>query len=201
MRVLPVFVLLLLFTSSLVEAFPSGVGQMANRGCLCHGGESSEVTITVQGFPEIYNASEIYNITFAINADIERAGEDSGRMGGFRLLIDGGQVDFEDDAQYLENGWTHTNLSNKQRSWNLSWIAPQQEDKLVSVSLFANAVNGGDASSGDKWGLVELAVTGPEWTGIIPESTHRTGLTTFEITAAIGSLGLLLGLLVIVSKD
>jgi len=196
-----VFVLLLLFSSSLVEAFPSGIGQVADRGCLCHGGGSSEVTITVQGFPEIYNTSEKYNITFSINASIERAAEDSGRMGGFRLLVDGGQVEFEDDAQYLENGWSHTNLSNEQRGWNLSWVAPQQDNELVSVSLFVNAVNGGDASSGDKWGLVELVVVGSNWTGVIPESFSQQGLTTLDIAIAIGAVSALLGLLVVISKD
>ena len=195
------FVLLLLFSSSLVEAFPVGVGQMADRGCLCHGGKSSEVTITVQGFPDIYNASERYNITFSINASLERAEEDSGLMGGFRLLIDGGQVEFEDDAQYLENGWTHTTSSNEQRSWNLSWTSPQQDNELVSVSLFVNAVNGGDASSGDKWGLVELAIVGPNWTGELPDSSSQQELTTLEIAIAIGAVSILLGLLVVVSKD
>ena len=195
------FILLLLFSNSLVEAFPVGIGQVADRGCLCHGGVSSEVTITVQGFPEIYNTSERYNITFSINASIERAAEDSGKMGGFRLLIDGGQVEFEDDAQYLENGWTHTNLSNEQRSWNLSWVAPQQDNELVSVNLFVNAVNGGDASSGDKWGLVELMVVGTNWTGVIPDSSSQQGLATPEIAIAIVAVCALLGLLVIVSKD
>ena len=201
MRVLPVFILLLLFSNSLVEAFPVGVGQVADRGCLCHGGESPEVAITVQGFPEIYNISERYNITFSINASIERAEEDSGKMGGFRLLIDGGQVEFEDDAQYLENGWTHTNLSNEQRSWNFSWVAPQQDNELVSVNLFVNAVNGGDASSGDKWGLVELMVVGSNWTGVIPDSSSQQGLTTHEIAIAIGAVSALLGLLVVISKN
>ena len=201
MRVLPVFVLLLLFSSSLVEAFPTGVGHMANRGCLCHSGESSEVEITVLGFPGTYNASERYNLTFSINASVERAEDDSGRKGGFRLLIDGGQVDFEDDAQYLENGWTHTNLSNKQRSWNLSWVAPQQDNQLVTAILFVNAVNGGDASSGDKWGQVELITIGSNWTGVVPELSLEQGLTTLEITVAIGVISILLGLLVVISRD
>ena len=195
------FILLLLFSNSLVEAFPVGIGQVADRGCLCHGEVSSEVAITVQGFPEIYNTSERYNITFSINASIERAEEDSGKMGGFRLLIDGGQVEFEDDAQYLENGWTHTNLSNEQRSWNFSWIAPQQDNELVSVSLFVNAVNGGEASSGDKWSLEELAIVGSNWTGVIPDSSSQQGLTTHEIAIAIGAVSALLGLLVVVSKN
>jgi hypothetical protein len=191
----------MLFTSILVEAFPTGIGQMADRGCLCHGGESSEVIITVQGFPEIYNASQRYNITFSINASINRAEEDSGRMGGFRLLIDGGQVEFEDEAQYLEEGWTHTNSSNEQRGWNLSWVAPQRADELVSISVFVNAVNGGDASSGDKWGLVELVVIGPNWTDAIPESSSQQELSMPEIAIAIGAVSALLGLLVVVSKD
>ena len=201
MRVLPVFVLLLLLSSTLVEALPTGVGEVANRGCLCHGGESAEVEISVYGFPEVYNTSETYNISFAIDAVIERAEDDSGRMGGFRLIINGGEVDFEDQTQYLEGGWTHTNESNKQRNWNLTWVAPEQDNQLVSIKLFANAVNGGDAAGGDKWGVVELSVVGSKWTGEIPESTSRIGLTTFEIVGVIGSLSLILGLLVMVNRD
>jgi len=201
MRVLPVFVLLLLFSSSLVEGFPAGVGQMADRGCLCHSGKSSEVEITLQGFPDTYNTSERYNITFAINASVERAESDSGRKGGFRLLVDGGLVEFEDEAQYLENGWTHTNMSNEQRSWNLSWVAPQQDNQLITLTLFVNAVNGGDASSGDKWGQIEFVTIGSNWTGVIPESSLQQELTTVEIAVAIGAVSVLLGLLVAVSKD
>tara|TARA_B100001142_G_C14161380_1_gene588589 strand:+ start:152 stop:757 length:606 start_codon:yes stop_codon:yes gene_type:complete len=201
MRVLPVFVLLLLLSSTLVEALPSGVGEVANRGCLCHGGESAEVEILVNGFPEVYNSSETYNISFTIDAVIERAEDDSGREGGFRLLINGGEVDFEDESQYLEGGWTHTNESNKQRNWSLTWVAPEQDNQLVSIKLFANAVNGGDAAGGDKWGAVELSVVGPNWTGEIQESSSRIGLTAFEIAGAIGSLSILLYLLVLVNRD
>ena len=201
MRVLPVFVLLLLFSSTMVEALPSGVGEVANRGCLCHGGESAEVEVSVYGFPEVYNASETYNISFAIDAEIERAEDDSGRMGGFRLLINGGEVNFEDETQYLEGGWTHTNESNKQRNWNLTWVAPEQDDKLVSIKLFANAVNGGDAAGGDKWRSVELSVVGSSWTGEISEPSSRIGLTTFEIAGVIASLSILLCLLVMVNRD
>ena len=47
----------------MVEALPSGVGEVANRGCLCHGCESAEVEVSAYGFPEVYNTSEIYNIS------------------------------------------------------------------------------------------------------------------------------------------
>ena len=68
-------------------AMPTGIGSAGNDGCSCHGGASDLTEIVVVGLPETFNASEVYEFSMTIEAqDFPRAAEDSGRLGGYRIL-------------------------------------------------------------------------------------------------------------------
>jgi hypothetical protein len=74
-------------------AMPGGIGSAADGGCNCHGGANSNTQVLVDGLPAVFNASEIYSFTVTVvNDDLTRATDDNGRMGGFRIISNGGTI-------------------------------------------------------------------------------------------------------------
>ncbi len=164
MRILLLSVLILVLASTNTTSLPNGIGSTSDGGCYCHGASSQAATITVEGIPSNFSSLQTYNISIQINASVERASEDSGRLGGVRVLISAGTI-FSEELQYLENGWTHNQTSNMQRVWNLSWQAPQDDDQIVDFTIHANAVNGGGGSNGDYWASSYADSVGINYTG------------------------------------
>ena len=83
-----------------LDAAPGGIDDWDN-GCSCHGGPSSDTSVTVTGLPEIYNSSESYPFTVTVTNDVmelhnggseEGADPWNGRAGGFRILASKGTV-------------------------------------------------------------------------------------------------------------
>ncbi|MCS5537134.1 MAG: hypothetical protein NZ770_03420, partial [Candidatus Poseidoniaceae archaeon] len=125
------------------QATPGGIGSTADdSGCFCHTKESG-TEVSISGLPDTFNASAVYNLTITVsNSDIPGASE-TANMGGFRLLINGGTLDFDQTLVHVvEGGLTHTELGNDQRSWEVSWTAPADDTKVAEFTLWGNAVNG-----------------------------------------------------------
>ena len=53
-------------------AYPDGVGEIANDGCLCHGASNQDTVVQVIGLPESYNYSTEYNLTLSIDSNVIR---------------------------------------------------------------------------------------------------------------------------------
>ena len=127
--------LVLLFAPS-ISSIPSGVGDMANEGCLCHGGISDATTVVISGLPEKFESNTTYNLSLEIESSIN-ASKDS-HQGGFRFFTKGGGVvQFENasEVQQLNDGWTHELAGTYQRQWNLTWTSPENSTEPVKFSL------------------------------------------------------------------
>ena len=102
-------------------AAPGGIGAAGDQGCTCHGGESPDTTVIVDGLPETYNASETYTFTVTVvNDEMELYERDDGKViaGGYRILVSHGMISSVPDThgQELEGGFTHTAEGREVRS-------------------------------------------------------------------------------------
>ena len=147
------------------HASPGGIGSSADDGgCFCHTQDSGTQS-TISGLPDSFNASAVYNLTITVtNSEIAGASE-TANMGGFRLLITGGTLDFDQTLiQVVEGGLTHTELGNDHRSWEVTWTAPADDTKVVEFTLWGNAVNGNangvSGNSGDGYNGATYQVAG-----------------------------------------
>jgi len=163
---------ILLFSSPLAQSVPSGVGDIANDGCLCHGAKSLSTSVILDGIPSQWAANNSYEMSIILNSSIEISDKDNARLGGFRLMVDDGEVIFAENnhTQVINEGYTHTSSGNQYRQWNFTWTAPSSNDSAVNFVVFGNAVNSNDQSTGDAWNYYSTTVAGEGFTGVIEES-------------------------------
>lgn len=197
-------VLFLLLVSSLgfssTQSFPTGVGESGNDGCLCHGGASNNTESYLVGLPTVFESNQTFNLTLVIESNI--AVQSNSSQGGFRLLVSEGTVEFADQnqTQEIDDGWTHTGEGNAQRSWNFTWVAPQDNTSSVEFIVFGNAVNGNGNSMGDAWDSFGVTIPGSSFDGTLiqPDVDQSYSLTDFSLI--IGGLIAILVFLYIVVK-
>ena len=142
--VMTVLITAMLFTP-LVTSFPTGISGVKDSGCNCHGATTSDsVTPIIVGLPEVYNYSEVYELTVSFTGGPSTPGNIN--LGGFHLWSS-------------EVG--HTDVGNDQTSWTVVWTAPDT-DRNVEMILHVNSVNGnagdGAGSSGDEWNKITKKV-------------------------------------------
>jgi hypothetical protein len=188
--------LILLFSSPLAQSIPSGVGDMANEGCLCHGAKSPSTSVIIDGIPSQWVANNSYEMSIIINSSIEISSEQNARLGGFRLMVNEGAVAFAENnrTQVIDEGQTHTSQGNQYRQWNFTWTAPSSNDSVVDFIVFGNAVNSNSQSTGDAWNYYSTTVAGEGYTGVIGESpdysdeiqNSEIGLLLFAVISLVG---------------
>ena len=89
---------ILAFFLPLATSAPNGIGTSADEGCLCHGEKNPDTTVLVTGLPEFFEADTTYNFSIELTSDnIPEAAEKA--AGGFRLLISGGMIAFDEDRR------------------------------------------------------------------------------------------------------
>ena len=159
-------------------ASPEGVGKEGNQGCQCHA-EDTELGIALSGLPETYEANTTYALTLSLTSGIE-AGMNASQ-GGFRLVVTNGTLQFDtEEAQPLEGGWTHRSAGTEQRAWSFQWTAPADNDSRTEFRVWANAVNGNQAPTGDGWAASTWVVPGAAYTGELDASRGIDGLSGQE---------------------
>ena len=80
--------LVALASTTTFEARQNGIGKGGDGGCSCHGGMTPDTVITVDGLPEVFNASEEYLFTLTISNDkVPPTNPD--QNGGFRIISTG----------------------------------------------------------------------------------------------------------------
>ena len=135
--ILTVF-MLSLFAVPQMDALSSGPGSVADSGCSCHdlAAAPTPTSITVDGFPESFNASETYTFTLTIDNELVVDGAKD-HLGGYRILTTGGTVVNSDPTlgQELEGGYAHTIAGNKQRSWSFEWTAPADDETNADFTI------------------------------------------------------------------
>lgn len=177
-------------------AFPTGADDRGDNGCLCHGGSDESTTVTLSGLPEMYNASQEYNVTLTIDSPVEM----NEVQGGFRILVSHGELVGE-GWQIIDNGYTHSSDINDRRVWDAVWIAPEESDKLATFVIHGNAVNGNDEASGDEWNSQSIAVSGPDYTGDVTAPQLSSSPNDFKLAIGGIAVALVLGLAILAAKD
>lgn len=181
---------------------PGGVGEIANGGCLCHGEQNANTQVEIQGLPSSFEANTTYNFSITVSSQSIPANQD-GEIGGFRLLISGGTVGFnssEGFVQNMENGWTHTETGNAVRHWNLSFTSPSDNSSFVDFTVYGNAVNGNQASTGDEWNSVEFRLPGTQYEGV-SVTENNDDFSPMDYSVGIVSLLALTYLLVTIIRN
>lgn len=166
-----------------VEAIPTGIGDIGDDGCVCHGASSEETNVTLLGLPDVYNSSQTYNLTLTIESSLEA----NDPQGGFRILISHGEI--TGDVQELEGGYTHSSSNNNQRTWEFNWTAPESDAELATFITHGNAVNGNGAASGDEWNSNSYAIPGPNYEGEIVTPTTEASPSSRQL--AVGVIGII----------
>ena len=197
-----VVVLVLALLSQVAVSAPSGIGKSGNEGCLCHGDRDQSTTVWIEGLPESYESNTIYNFSIIIESE-KVAANPNGSIGGFRMLVEGGSITYDESAgliQELDDGWTHTESGNMVRSWNLSFVSPEDNASYVDFTVYGNAVNGNQASSEDAWNSLSLRLPGVEYDGEI-YSNQADGFSPMDYSVGLVSMVALVGLLIITLRD
>ena len=159
-RVIALAILLSLIGQS--QAFPNGIGDRADNGCLCHGGADDTTNVNLSGLPETYNSSMEYNLTLTIESPVES----NDVQGGFRVIISQGEL-IAEGWQIMDGGYTHSSSNNNKRTWEFNWTAPESDEELVTFITHGNSVNGNGAPTGDEWNSNSYAIPGPNYDGEI----------------------------------
>jgi hypothetical protein len=145
------------------QSYPNGVGEVADRGCVCHGVIQESTEIILDGLPEKYESNTSYNgVLRIVNEGLDSSNNST--IGGFRLLMSSGELVFNDTitTQILEDGWTHTEEGNKLREWNFTWVSPMDNTSYVEFKIYGNAVNGNGNPYGDEWNSILIKIPGVE---------------------------------------
>ena len=90
-RALTLLTLLALMSLPFSVAYPDGIGESANSGCLCHGAADELTVVDILGLPETYESSTQYNLSLVIESNVERDSEAVENWGGFRLIVSSGE--------------------------------------------------------------------------------------------------------------
>ena len=185
----------LLIIISQVEAAPQGIGSIGDNGCVCHGGSKENTTVALFGLPEVYNSSQVYNLTLSIDSPLEK----NNPQGGFRILVSHGEI--VGDVQELEDGYTHSESTNNRRVWEFNWTAPDSDTEMVTFIVHGNAVNGNGEPSGDEWNSNSYAVPGTNYTGEVNAPAVDGSVSPEQLV--VGAIGVfaVLALAVIAIKD
>lgn len=147
-----------LLFSSVGSSVPSGLGEEANQGCLCHT-QDTTTQISFEGLPNAYEANTTYELVLTIISAIEAV--DGEPQGGFRILVSNGSLSGNTVLmQEKEGGWTHQEEGVSQRVWNFTWTSPADNSSRTDFTIHANAVNGNHAQTGDGWSTLELVIPG-----------------------------------------
>ena len=178
--------LVLLACIGQTQARIDGIGEDGNDGCICHRASDDTTIISLEGLPEVYNSSQQYELVLTIESPVE----ENDVKGGFRILISHGNMTGE--VEELDDGYTHNSSLNKQRVWNITWIAPLEDDKLATFVIHGNAVNGNENPLGDKWNSISMAIPGPNYTGEVKAPELKN--SDYEISGvqmAVGVIGII----------
>ena len=173
-----------------ITAFPSGVGNLANNGCLCHGVADTSTQVELSGLPQAWDANTTYVLNISLSSTDETLA--NGSMGGFRLLISDGEVNYSrDSVQLLEDGLTHTEKGSDARQWQVNWTSPDVATSTVHFELYGNAVNGDGDSSGDAWSSFQISLPGVNATTIEVASSGPTPIELGGLIVVVVAIAIL----------
>ena len=172
----------------LTDSAPTGIGSMADNGCVCHGAQSNATVVAVLGLPAQFESAQTYNITLEIESSVVQSQNTS--IGGFRILVSDGTLEPENSSlvHIIDDGWTHNFTGSASRAWNFTWTAPSDNTTSVDFVAHGNAVNGNGNSMGDIWNSYGIQVPGSQYVGDIAHPNVSDELNAEQYTILYGGL-------------
>ncbi len=158
----------------------------AMKGCLCH--SRADSTDCQFGWAPNGVRSE-HDLRRSTSPQQPRCSRSrSSRKAAFRITVSNGSMTFnESEAQFLDNGWTHTENGTYQRAWNFTWTSPDDNMSRSEFLVYGNAVNGNDGQTGDGWNEYSVVLPGVEYQGDLDKSSSIDGLGMYDkLLLAIG---------------
>ena len=128
----------------------NGDGDVAIAGCTCHNeNPDNSVTVILDGLPYRYEVGSQYLLTIQLvgGPDIDA----SSNTGGFSMRVSAGTLSAAEGFESYVQNWeddetrlTHTNSGSQteDRTWEIVWTAPSDNEEVVALWLVGNSVNG-----------------------------------------------------------
>lgn len=149
-----------LYPEHIAGAYTGGFGEQSCHSChFDYDLNQSEGELSVNGIPESFEAGKEYSIQLTLKREnLNRAGfqmtsrfEDSTQAGSFQLPDDLTITpNIDNEITYVQHGVGKVEAEGGEKSWQVTWIAPDQTDKSVIFNIAGNAANG-DASEFGDW--------------------------------------------------
>ncbi len=156
------------------QANPTGIGGDANNegdvalaGCTCHAEEpDNSVTLILTDVPHRYQPGDSYEMSIQIIGG--PVADTSSHAGGFSMRVSEGILSASAGFESLMYNWeddpatlTHSNSGSKvsDRTWHITWTAPEEGTGVVTIWLAGNSVNGdGIPSQLDRWNRLSASI-------------------------------------------
>ena len=152
----------------------NGDGDVALAGCTCHNElPDNSVTVILEGLPYHYSADTTYPLTIQLigGPDIDS----SSNTGGFAMRVTSGSLAGAEGFETLVQNWeddvtslTHSGAGAEipDRTWMVTWTAPENGTGAVTIWLAGNSVNGdGIPSELDRWNRLSISLEEGEDSG------------------------------------
>tara|TARA_B100001175_G_scaffold304057_1_gene299679 strand:- start:5839 stop:6648 length:810 start_codon:yes stop_codon:yes gene_type:complete len=179
-RVIAISIIAVL-TAGGAQAIHTGVGGDANNdgdvalaGCTCHAEEpDNSVTLILTEVPHRYVPGDTYEMVIQIIGGPDA--DTTSHTGGFSMRVSSGVLAASVGSESLMYNWeddpttlTHTDSGSKEpdRTWQISWTAPEEATGVVTIWLAGNSVNGdGVPSQLDRWNRLSALIDEGEFGG------------------------------------
>ncbi len=156
---------LIVLTAGIATALPGGIGgdqgagDVSVAGCTCHAAEpNNDVTVLIDGVSTMYVPATTYSWTIQIIGGPEILS--ASNTAGFSMRVTAGTLAAAAGSEALVQNWqndemtlTHTKAGaqTEDRTWHITWTAPEAGTGTVTIHLVGNSVNGADGNQGDSW--------------------------------------------------
>jgi cytochrome c oxidase subunit 1 len=173
-----------------IESYPTGIGNVKDQGCYCHGSTpSSAVVPSLEGLPSEYNSSETYTLNISFTGGPSGSLENPNALGGFNLHASAGTLAAVDEFTRTNNpdgSATHngsdkedSGTGNDRTAWTVEWTPPAVGGGVTFI-LHTNSVNGNamaDSDDGDQWARLTISTKSEGSASGIEPAIEARGLT------------------------
>lgn len=197
--ILPVFFVLMSYSSGTPGGKTGSMGDNGNNCTQCHSGSPQNATDWITS--DIPGNGFVGGETYIITASGEHTGvgrfgfeltaeDESGNKVGTFTILNGGETQLANANAAVTHTFAGTTPDGDQKSWEVQWTAPEDVPGDITFYAALNAANANGSTSGDVIYLTEKTY-GPDVTGfgdIAAESgfypNPTTGVVNFTIADA-----------------
>lgn len=157
------------YPEHIAGAYTGGFGEQSCHSChFDYDLNQPEGELAVSGIDKTFEAGREYTISLDVKRkEMNRAGfqmtarfEDGSQAGEFELNEDLTTTpNIDNDLTYLQHAVGKVEAENGEKNWQIIWIAPDQANQPIIISIAANAANGDASEFGDWIYLKEIKTT------------------------------------------